>query len=92
MTDRRYREDREVAEPVTGAFLSPRLCWSWRSLFSALGHPEAFRDHFVRWGRAFACPACPYPRLCSWDRHTPEHGWDAQWGFGDKLFEGLRST
>ena len=43
--DRRYREGNEVAQPVAGTFLSPRLCWNWCPLFSALGHPEAFRNY-----------------------------------------------
>src|SRR4029450_10334342 len=90
--DRRYREDNEVVQPVAGAFLSPRLCWNWCPLFSALGHPEAFRDYLVCWRRPFPCPACSNPRLCCWRWHAPEPGFDGSCSFGDELFKGFRRS
>src|SRR5215470_4525313 len=79
--DCRYREDGEVAQPVAGAFLSPGLCRSWRALFSALGHPKTFRNHFVCWRRAFACSAGTDTCLCCWRRYADEHGLVASCGF-----------
>src|SRR5438477_12477571 len=70
--DRRYREGSEVAQPVAGTFLSPRLCWNWCPLFSALGHPEAFRNYLVCWRRPFHGTACSNPRLCCWRWHATE--------------------
>src|SRR5436309_15218304 len=70
--DRRYREGNEVAQPVAGTLLSPRLCWNWCTLFSALGHPEAFRNYLVCWRRSFPCMACTNLRLLCCRQHTHE--------------------
>src|SRR5437667_6046712 len=90
--DRRYREGSEVAQPVAGTFLSPRLCWNWCPLFSALGHPEAFRNYLVCWRRPFPGTACPNPRLCCWRRHAPEPRFNVSCSFGDELFKGFRRS
>src|SRR5205814_8860444 len=89
---RRYREGNEVAQPVAGTFLSPRLCWNWCPLFSALGHPEAFRNYLVCWRRPFPCPACPNSRLCCWCQHAPQPGFNVSCSFGDELFKGFRRS
>src|SRR4029077_2094669 len=90
--DRRYREGNEVAQSVAGTFLSRRLCWDWCPLFSALGHPEAFRNYLVRWRGPFPCPPCPNPCLCRWRWHAPEPGFNGSCSFSDELFKGFRRS
>src|SRR5207247_7189819 len=41
------KEENEVAQPVAGARLSPRLRGSGRHLFSTLGHPKALRHYLI---------------------------------------------
>src|SRR5207244_12098573 len=55
---------REVAQPIAGAFLPPRLRRLRRSLFSTLDRAEAFRNYFVypRWIR-IGLTGCETP-LC----------------------------
>src|SRR5262249_57240843 len=41
------KEENEVAQPVAGDRLSPRLRGSGRHLFSTLGYPKALRHYFI---------------------------------------------
>src|SRR5438128_2539678 len=76
-----------------GAWIIPvELVMKWSPLFSALGHPEAFRNYLVCWRRPFPCPACPNPRLCCWRRHAPEPRFNVSCSFGDELFKGFRRS
>src|SRR5215468_937295 len=68
--DRRYKKEHEVAQPVAGADLSPRLRGSRRHLFSTLGHSKALRHHRVCRRATFARQAGAYSHLLRRRRHT----------------------
>ena len=88
----RLDRPREMAQPVAGAFLSPRLCRAGRPLFSTLGLSEAIRNYLVYRRRTRAGPTSADARLRGRLRHSPELGFDACYGLGDELLERLRGS
>src|SRR5207237_5036746 len=83
----RLHRPHEMAQSVAGAFLSPRVRRAWCSLFSTLGHSEAFRNYFIYRTGTFSRPFGSDSRLCRRRGWAPKPRFDDSSGFIDQLLE-----
>src|SRR6266576_2315892 len=90
VTDRRYRRGNEMAQPVAGAFLSPRLCRARCPLFPTLGRSETFRNYFFHRRGTRPGPSCSDTRLRRRRGRASDARFNEPFGFTDQLLEGLR--
>src|SRR5262245_31920526 len=86
------KEENEVAQPVAGVRLSPRVRGSRRHLFSTLGHPKTVRHYLICRRRVIARKAGAHSHLCRRSGNTFEYGLDAVRGAANELLEGFRRT
>src|SRR5215475_15209613 len=84
--------ENEVAQPVAGARLSPRLRRSRRHLFSTLGYTKALRHYLICRRGTVACKTGAYSHLCRWSGHAFEYGGHAVRRTGDELFKRFRCS